>query len=73
MKTIRIIIGATLVLLGIVLAILPGSILFLLAGLVVLSIDFPIARVWLKKCQSAMAIGARKLDRLMLKRRLRRY
>ncbi|WJG10888.1 PGPGW domain-containing protein [Aliiglaciecola sp. LCG003] len=70
-KYMRITLGAILTAAGVVFAILPGSSLFLLSGLVVLSYDLPVARNWLRKCQSMMASGARKLDRLMLNRRLR--
>ncbi|MCW8108180.1 PGPGW domain-containing protein [Alteromonas ponticola] len=71
MKLARTIIGGTLVLGGIVLTILPGSTFLILAGLVLLSVDFPRARMWLKRCQTGMSNGARKLDRYLLARKLR--
>ncbi|MCW8090216.1 PGPGW domain-containing protein [Alteromonas sp. ASW11-130] len=71
MKIVRTIIGGALVLSGIVLTIVPGSTLFILAGLVLLSVDFPRARSWLKHCQTGMSNGARKLDRYLLARKLR--
>lgn len=70
-KVIRVTLGVLGVLVGTVFAILPGSILFLLGGLVLLSVDFPVARKWLKKCQDGMSIGAKKLDRMLLNRKLR--
>lgn len=70
-KAIRVTFGVLGVLVGTVFAILPGSILFLLGGLVLLSYDFPVARKWLKKCQDGMSVGARKLDRMILNRKLR--
>ncbi|WP_084407399.1 PGPGW domain-containing protein [Aestuariibacter salexigens] len=70
-KTVKTIVGASLVLAGIVFSILPGSILFVLAGLLILATEFAIARVWLRKCQSGMSHGARRLDRFLLLRKLR--
>lgn len=70
-KTFRISIGSIMVAAGVIFFILPGSIIFLLGGLLMLSYDVPRARVWLRMCQNSMATGARKLDRIMLKRRLR--
>ncbi len=69
MKSLRIGLGAVLAGVGIVFFILPGSILFLVAGLLVLSYDFPIARRWLGHCQKAMSKGARTLDNFIEKRR----
>ncbi|NMH61150.1 PGPGW domain-containing protein [Alteromonas ponticola] len=71
MKPARTLLGGALVLGGIVLTILPGSTLLILAGLVLLSVDFPRARTWLKQCQTGMSNGARKLDRYLLNRKLR--
>ncbi|GAC14658.1 tellurium resistance protein TerC [Aliiglaciecola lipolytica] len=70
-KTIRITLGAVLSAIGVVFAILPGSILFLLGGLLLLSYDIPLARRWLQKCQNGMTISARKLDRYILNRKYR--
>ena len=69
MKLLRTMTGATLVILGIVFTIIPGSSLFVLGGLVLLSIDFPIAKRLLSKVQSAMSLAARKLDLFLLKRK----
>ncbi len=70
-KTIRIGLGSLMVAAGVIFFILPGSILFLLGGLLMLSYDVPRARNWLKVCQNNMATGARKLDRYILNRKLR--
>ncbi|GFD69767.1 hypothetical protein KUL106_30300 [Alteromonas sp. KUL106] len=56
---------------GIILTLLPGSILFVVAGLVLLSYDWPRARGWLKYSQRTMTSGARKVDRFLLLRKLR--
>ena len=64
-KPIRITLGSIGVFIGIVFAILPGSILFLVAGLFLLSFDFPLARKWLRKSQKMMSWGARKLDNML--------
>ena len=71
-KPIRVTLGVIGVFIGIVFAILPGSIFFLVAGLFMLSFDFPLARKWLKKSQKMMAWGARKLDATISKRRYSR-
>ena len=71
MKKIRLTIGGILVAGGVIFAILPGSILFLLSGLVLLSYDWPRARGWLKRCQNTMSHSARKIDRYLLARKLR--
>lgn len=70
-KTFRIGLGTIMVAAGVIFFILPGSILFLLGGLLMLSYDVPRARNWLKVCQNNMATGARKLDRYILHRKLR--
>lgn len=70
-KSFRIGLGGILVAAGVIFFILPGSILFLLLGLFILSYDVPRARHWLRKCQDNMAMGARKLDRFILNRKMR--
>ena len=47
MRILRLTLGAILFAGGIVLTLLPGSILFVIAGLVLLSYDWPRARGWL--------------------------
>ena len=71
-KTLRIGIGALCVAAGVILFILPGSMFVLLGGLLLLSYDVPRARHWLRVCQSSMSKSARKMDRFLLNRRLRR-
>ena len=71
MRILRLTLGAILFLGGIVLTLLPGSILFVVAGLVLLSYDWPRARGWLKYSQRTMTSGARKVDRFLLLRKLR--
>lgn len=70
-KPLRITLGFICAFIGTVLFFLPGSILFLLAGLMLLSIDFPIVKGWLKTSMRGMSRGAAKLDRFFLNRRFR--
>ena len=72
MKIVRIGLGAVLFIGGIVLTLLPGSILFVLAGLVLLSYDWPRAGHVLRYFQNQMSKGARRLDRYLLDRKLRK-
>lgn len=72
-SVIRMVLGATLVLFGLVtFFILPGSILTIVIGLVLLSFDYPPAKRWLKVSQRAMSRSARKLDSFLLARKHRR-
>ena len=71
MKILRLTLGPLLFISGIVLTLLPGSILLVIGGLVMLSYDWPRARGWLKHSQRSMTLGARKLDRFLLQRKLR--
>jgi hypothetical protein len=71
-KKLRIALGGLLAIFGVVFFILPGSILVLLAGLLMLSYDVPRARDWLRTCQKVMSKSASKLDKLILDKRLRR-
>nr|WP_136252090.1 PGPGW domain-containing protein [Ningiella ruwaisensis] len=62
-KLFRTIIGGILVALGTLLLILPGpSIVLLVPGLMILSIDYPFAKRWLKKCQRLSRRSASWLD-----------
>jgi len=54
MRIVRITLGAILFIGGIVLTLLPGSILLVIGGLVLLSYDWPKARSWLKYSQKTM-------------------
>jgi len=69
-KKLRIALGGLLAIFGVVFFILPGSILVLLAGLLMLSYDVPRARDWLRTCQKVMSKSASKLDKLILDKRL---
>ncbi len=62
MKLVRSIVGVTLIVLGILFTILPGSILFVLGGLVLLSMDHPPARRFLGLIQRQMSVASKKLD-----------
>ncbi|MFT4994223.1 MAG: hypothetical protein ACI965_001246 [Paraglaciecola sp.] len=70
-KHFRIGLGSILILMGVVFFILPGSMFLLLLGLLTLSYDVPKAKDWLKVCQRSMSQSARKLDRVLLNRKLR--
>ncbi|MBL4629775.1 MAG: tellurium resistance protein TerC [Paraglaciecola sp.] len=70
-KKLRIIVGSACALFGVIFFILPGSMFVLLLGLVMLSYDFPKARNWLRICQKSMSKSARKLDKMLLNRKLR--
>ena len=70
-KKLRIALGSLLAIFCVVFFILPGSIFILLLGLLMLSYDVPKARDWLRTCQNAMSKSARKLDKIVLERKLR--
>ena len=70
-KKLRLALGGLLALFGVVFFILPGSIFVLLLGLLMLSYDVPKARDWLRTCQNIMSKSARKLDKIILDRKLR--
>ncbi|GLX83997.1 hypothetical protein tloyanaT_02490 [Thalassotalea loyana] len=73
MKKIAItVIGGFLTFIGAVFILVPGpAFLFLPIGLAVLSLEYPLARQWLRKTQRVMRDSARKLDEWIyrLKRR----
>ncbi|AXR06855.1 PGPGW domain-containing protein [Salinimonas sediminis] len=71
MRIIRLTVGGLLFIAGIVLTLLPGSILLVVSGLVILSYDWPRARSWLGFCQRSMRHSALKIDRYLLARKLR--
>jgi hypothetical protein len=70
-KNLRIAVGSLMALFGVIFFILPGSMFILLLGLVLLSYDVPKARDWLRTCQNAMSKSARKLDKMILDRKLK--
>ncbi|PKI02191.1 PGPGW domain-containing protein [Glaciecola sp. 33A] len=69
MRLFRTFISIVLILFGVIFSILPGSILFVLGGLMLLSIDFPPAKRFLSKVQRAMSRNAKKLDLFVLNRK----
>lgn len=67
------VVGGFLVLLGLVFIIVPGpSMLLLIPGLFILSYEYPLAKVWLRKCQRLLRRGAVYLDKLTRKLRYSR-
>jgi glucose dehydrogenase len=70
-KVIRLTLGSILFIGGILLTIVPGSMLIVLSGLVLLSYDWPRARGWLTYCQNSMSRSAKRLDKFLLARKLR--
>jgi len=71
-KFIRSTLGFALVIVGVLFIILPGpAVLFLPLGLALLSVDYPKAKVWLKRCQRMMSKSAQQLDRWLLARKHR--
>ncbi len=68
-KLTRISIGGVLVLVGFIFFIVPGSILLVIAGLMFLSIDIPIAKTWLRKSQNVAQQGARRIDKWLVRRK----
>lgn len=71
MKIIRTVLGSLLIVAGIVLTILPGSTLFILAGLVLISIDYKYPRKFLGKVQKSASKASRKMDSFLLSRKYR--
>jgi hypothetical protein len=62
------IIGGLFVFIGVVFILLPGpAILFLPAGLALLSLEYPWAKVWLRRSQRLLRQAAVNLDRLFNK------
>ncbi|RPJ68854.1 tellurium resistance protein TerC [Alteromonas sediminis] len=57
---------------GIVFTVLPGSILLVIGGLMLLSVDYPKARRLLAMAQRSMSRGARRLDAALTRRKLNR-
>jgi hypothetical protein len=62
--------GVFLILLGIVLIVLPGPALVLIPlGLVILAIEYPSARKWLRKFQRWITVSAKKADEFFARRK----
>lgn len=65
--------GGLLVLLGAIFIIVPGpSLLLLIPGFYLLSLEYEWAKVWLKRCQALLTKSARWLDRQVLRRKYAR-
>ncbi|MBC3764296.1 tellurium resistance protein TerC [Neptunicella marina] len=73
-RIVRISAGSLLILFGLVtFFILPGSILLILLGLVILSYDVPVAKGYIKTCQRIMRESAVRIDRFLLNRKYKRF
>lgn len=58
---------------GLIFILLPGpAVVFIPTGLALLSLEYPLAKTWLRKSQRCLAASAKKTDKLILalKRRL---
>jgi hypothetical protein len=65
-KAIITVVGVFITLLGIILIVLPGpASLFIPIGLAILALEYPLARVWLRKFQRVLTASARKADHLI--------
>ncbi len=65
-------VGGFLTIIGTVFILVPGpAFLFLPIGLAVLSLEYPLAKKWLRKSQRMMRVSAEKLDRLIYRLRRR--
>ena len=64
------IVGGLLVFLGAIFIIIPGpSLLLLIPGFYLLSLEYDGAKVWLKRCQTLLTKSARWLDSVIRKRK----
>lgn len=71
-KTAITVLGGGLTLLGAALLILPGPAWLLLpVGLAILSLEYPWAKIWLRKSQKQFSASAAWLDRKILLRRMK--
>ena len=69
-KILLTILGGALTLAGLIFIILPGpSVLFLLPGLYLLSLEYEQAKVWLKKVQKMMSNTSRWVDKKIRQRK----
>ncbi len=72
-KIIITIAGGLLTLLGLIFVVLPGpSFIFLIPGLMILSLEYPQAKRWLRIAQSMMKKSAQWLDKQLSKRKYAR-
>lgn len=57
-------VGSLLLLLGVIMIVLPGpAVLVIPIALAILSLEYPMAKVWLKKSQRLLSKSAQQLDR----------
>jgi uncharacterized membrane protein YbaN (DUF454 family) len=69
-KVIITIVGGALVLLGAIFIIIPGpSLVLIIPGLMILSLQYPSARKWLKKAQRMARRSAAWVDRAILRKK----
>ncbi|MGB0496538.1 MAG: PGPGW domain-containing protein [Kangiellaceae bacterium] len=62
-KAIITVIGVFITLIGLLLIVLPGpGSLIILVGLAILALEYPSARVWLRKFQTFLSVSAKKAD-----------
>jgi uncharacterized membrane protein YbaN (DUF454 family) len=72
-KIIITIAGGLLTLLGLIFVVLPGpSFIFLIPGLMILSLEYPQAKKWLRVAQKMMKKSAQWLDKQFSKRKYAR-
>ncbi len=70
-KVIVSVLGGLLVMLGVIFIVIPGpSLLLLIPGFYLLSLEYDWAKIWLKKCQRLLSKMARYVDSMLLKRKL---
>lgn len=70
-KVIVSVLGGLLVMLGAIFIVIPGpSLLLLIPGFYLLSLEYDWAKIWLKKCQRLLSKMARYIDSMLLKRKL---
>ena len=72
-KLIISVLGGLLVCLGAIFIIIPGpSLLLLIPGFYLLSLEYYWAKVWLRRCQAMLSKMAKYLDQMILKRKASR-
>jgi uncharacterized membrane protein YbaN (DUF454 family) len=69
-KVLITVVGGFLVLIGAIFIIIPGpSVIFLLPGLYLLSLEYDQAKIWLRRVQKMMRNSARWLDKKLAARK----
>jgi hypothetical protein len=70
-KAIITVVGVVVTLLGLILIVLPGPASLLIpVGLAILSLEYPIARKWLRKFQAILSASAKKADAFFARRKV---